>query len=66
VSLQERYGGKLVAIWNAPEMDVVASGRDVFELETALATWRSEHESWMYPFVISIPDMGAGAAARRI
>jgi CheY-like chemotaxis protein len=57
VSLQTKYGGKLVAIWHEPTVAVIASGKDAFELEKSLQAWRWERESWMYPFVVQIPDV---------
>ena len=55
LDLQERYGGKLVALWHAPVVYVVASGRDAFDLEEGLKDWRRGHEAWEQPFVVRIP-----------
>lgn len=55
IDLQKKYGGLVVAIWHDPSLEVVADGRDVFELETRLDAWRKEHPDWMYPFVVQIP-----------
>lgn len=59
--LQTLYAGQVVAIWNEPDVRVVASGRDAFELETQLESWRQGRPSWMYPFVVDIPEMESAA-----
>jgi CheY-like chemotaxis protein len=56
-ALQLQYGGQVVAVWHEPEVHVVASGRDAFELELALEVWREGRAEWMYPFVVSIPEV---------
>lgn len=55
LELQENYEGKLVAIWDVPQIRVIASGQDAFELEAGLRDWRREHEPWQRPFVVQIP-----------
>jgi len=55
LDLQANYEGKLVAIWDAPQISVIASGQDAFELEAGLKDWRREHESWQQPFVVQVP-----------
>jgi hypothetical protein len=61
--LQVSHGGQVVAIWHEPEVHVVASGQDAFELELRLETWRENRPEWMYPFVVSIPQVPAVAYA---
>jgi CheY-like chemotaxis protein len=61
--LQVSHGGQVVAIWHEPEVHVVASGKDPFELELQLETWRENRPEWMYPFVISIPEKPVAAFA---
>lgn len=53
--LQPQYGRKLVAIWHQPEIRVIASGSDAFELETNLKEWRKHHAAWEQPFLVRIP-----------
>lgn len=53
--LQPEYGGKLVAIWHQPEISVVASGSDAFELEANLGEWRNQHATWEQSFLVRIP-----------
>ena len=60
--LQEKFGGQIVAIWDAPPLKVIASGKDAFDLEAALAPWRSRHPDWMYPFIIRIPENATSAS----
>lgn len=52
--LQQRYGGKLVAIWHKPDIEVIAWGVDAFELEDNLKGWRSEHAAWEQPFIVKV------------
>jgi CheY-like chemotaxis protein len=63
VALQAKHGGQVVAIWHDPKADprveVIASGQDAFELELRLQEWRREHQSWMHPFVVQIPEAKA-------
>ncbi len=54
-SLQRTYGGRLVAIWHEPEVGVIADGRDVFDLENNLHSWREIHPGGTYPFITRIP-----------
>ena len=49
------YGGKLIAIWHRPEIQVIASGSDAFELEDNLQEWRKKHAIWEEPFIVEIP-----------
>jgi len=53
--LQPQYEGRLVALWHEPEIIVVATGRDAFELEHSLKGWRRDHEAWEQPFVVQMP-----------
>lgn len=53
--LQPQYGGQLVALWHRPEVKVIASGHDAFELEANLKDWRKQHATWEQPFVVQIP-----------
>jgi len=57
--LQPEYGGKLVALWHQPEgqpeVTVIASGADAFELEEHLQGWRKQHAAWEQPFIVRIP-----------
>jgi FixJ family two-component response regulator len=55
--LQAKYGGMLVAIWHRPEIAVVTSGTDAFELEVHLRKWRQEHAEWEQPFLVRIPKL---------
>lgn len=55
LSLRERYSGQIVAIWHKPQVGVVANGRDAFELEEKLATWRGAHAVWEQPYVVEMP-----------
>jgi ActR/RegA family two-component response regulator len=52
---QQEYGGKLVAIWHQPEIKIIASGADAFELEENLREWRKRHPAWEQPFITEIP-----------
>jgi CheY-like chemotaxis protein len=53
--LQPAYGGKLIAIWHKPEIRVIASGSDAFELEANLGEWRKLNAAWEQPFLVRIP-----------
>jgi len=53
--LQLDYAGKLVALWHEPEVHVIASGSDAFELEDNLKEWRKQHASWKQPFILRVP-----------
>lgn len=55
--LQEKYSGKLVAMWHQPDVRVIAAGADVFELEQDLKEWRSNHAGWEQPFIVQVPDV---------
>jgi CheY-like chemotaxis protein len=55
LDLQARHAGKLVALWHAPEVRVIASGRDAFELESELKDWGKGREAWERPFVVQVP-----------
>jgi hypothetical protein len=54
-ALQARYGRQLIALWHEPEVKVIASGRDAFELEVNLKDWRIQHAAWEQPFIVQIP-----------
>lgn len=60
LDLQARYEGKMVALWHAPEVCVVASGRDAFDLEKSLKDWRGEHHAWEQPFIVQVPPRHGG------
>jgi len=53
--VEKKYGGQLVALWHEPEVKVIASGRDAFELEEKLKSWREGHQSWELPFILTVP-----------
>jgi DNA-binding NtrC family response regulator len=53
--LQSQFGGKIIAVWHRPQVDIIASGSDAFELEDQLKDWRDEHEPWEQPFIVEIP-----------
>jgi CheY-like chemotaxis protein len=55
VDLQHEYGGKLIAIWHKPEIEVIASGDDAFKLEGELKAWRVRQKTWDAPFIVRIP-----------
>jgi ActR/RegA family two-component response regulator len=57
-SLEKDFAGQLVAIWHEPEMRVVASAADGFELNEALARWQKDggYLSWQRPFIVKIPE----------
>jgi CheY-like chemotaxis protein len=55
--LQARYPDQFVALWHQPEVRVIASGRDAFELEETLAEWRQQHEQWEEPVIVQIPAL---------
>lgn len=63
-NLQPEYGGKLVAIWHQPEIKVIASGRDAFELEGNLKDWRRQHAAWEQPFLVQIPPQRSKSKAK--
>jgi DNA-binding NarL/FixJ family response regulator len=52
--LQTRYGGQVVAVWHEPHMEIVAAGKDVFDLEIQLEAWRRDRPEWMYPLIVRI------------
>jgi ActR/RegA family two-component response regulator len=47
--------GSVVALWNEPEILVVASGTDSFDLEQKLQDWKKGREVWQQPHVIQVP-----------
>jgi CheY-like chemotaxis protein len=56
--LAEHYAGKIIALWHKPHVEVVASGRDAFELARDLnVRWRTrpDYEPWMQPFILRVP-----------
>ena len=55
--LEERYGGQIIALWHKPEVTVIASGRDAFEVEDKLKEWRVQHKNrpWEQPYLVQIP-----------
>lgn len=53
--LQPEFGGKIIAVWHRPEVAIIASGSDAFELEDQLKEWRNGHEPWEQPFIVEIP-----------
>jgi CheY-like chemotaxis protein len=55
LDLQAEHAGRLVALWHEPEVRVIASGRDAFELEERLKDWHGEHDAWEQPFVVQVP-----------
>jgi hypothetical protein len=55
--LLPEHAGKLVAIWHQPEVTVIASGVDAFELEANLRSWREQHFTWEEPFIVEIPSL---------
>jgi len=59
-TLQRQFGGQVIAIWHEPEVGVIAHGRDAFDLEQQLVSWRATHAEWMYPFVTQIPELALG------
>lgn len=60
LDLQARYEEKLVALWHVPEVSVVASGSNAFDLEASLKDWRGEHDTWEQPFVVQVPPRHGG------
>jgi CheY-like chemotaxis protein len=40
MEIQNKYSGKLIALWHQPKVEIIASGRDAFELEDARAYFR--------------------------
>jgi ActR/RegA family two-component response regulator len=57
-ALQRDYAGKLIAVWHQPEVEVIATGNDAFELEGNLQEWRSQRPEWQQPFIVAIPRGG--------
>ena len=55
--LQTQYGGKIIALWNHPEVQIIASGHDAFELEDCLRDWRKQHARWEQPWIVRIPKL---------
>ncbi len=53
--LREQYAGKIVALWHLPQVEVVASGADAFELESNLKKWRHGHIAWERPLILRVP-----------
>lgn len=51
--IKSRYGGTLIALWHKPEVRIVASGIDDFDLERNLMEWRREHKTEQ-PYVFSV------------
>jgi CheY-like chemotaxis protein len=57
VELQSKFAGQVVAVWNVPDMRVVAHGKDAFELEKHLHTWREKRPDASHPYVVWIPSL---------
>jgi CheY-like chemotaxis protein len=55
IDIQNKYSGKLIALWHQPKVEIIASGADAFELEDNLKEWRSRRAAWEQPFVVRIP-----------
>jgi CheY-like chemotaxis protein len=61
--LQAKYAGQVVAIWQSgrqtgvPLMQVVANGKDAFELEDQLHEWRKKEPNASQPYVVWIPAL---------
>jgi len=55
--LAQNAGG-LVALWDDPEIHIVAAGNDAFDLEQDLASWRASHAIWQQPFILKVPPEG--------
>lgn len=55
--LQANCGGHVVALWHRPKVEMIASGRDVFDLEDQLEQcgWRQNRETWEEPFIVGVP-----------
>jgi hypothetical protein len=60
--LEQIYGGKLIALWHEPEVQVIGAGADGFELENVLQEWRGQHRLWEQPFIVRIPPARGGPA----
>jgi ActR/RegA family two-component response regulator len=65
LELEESHSGQLVALWHQPEVHVIASGRDSFDLDVKLQPWRSNRPSWHQPFILRVqsPPSGDGSEA---
>lgn len=53
--LAEKFAGMMVALWDDPEIHVVAAGGDEFELEQGLEGWRTSRPIWQRPFILRVP-----------
>jgi CheY-like chemotaxis protein len=52
--LQRKYSaGDLVALWHEPDVHEVGHGRDAFELELSLRSWRWRDSR---PYILRVPD----------
>jgi CheY-like chemotaxis protein len=61
IDIQNKYSGKLIALWHQPKVEIIASGADAFELEDNLKEWRSRRVAWEQPFVVRIPPAEYGS-----
>jgi CheY-like chemotaxis protein len=58
IELQTKYSGEIVALWHKPDIFIIASGRDAFDLEVNLNEWRKLHTRWEQPWIVRIPPLG--------
>jgi CheY-like chemotaxis protein len=55
--LQAEFSGQLIALWHKPKIKVIVSGKDAFELEKKLKSWRKKHKAWEQPMIVFIPNI---------
>jgi len=50
--IEGSYAGMVLALWHRPEVHVVATGRDAFELYDNLSEWRKTAQRWERPYLL--------------
>jgi ActR/RegA family two-component response regulator len=58
--LHAQYAGQIIAFWHIPEVTVVASGANPFELGRNLALWRAQHQQYEEPYLMRLPKEADG------
>jgi CheY-like chemotaxis protein len=57
--LEKEHAGQVVALWHTPDVHVVASGRDQFEVARALLDWKDAAAApWQHPLIYPVPRSG--------
>lgn len=53
--LCEKYGGRLLALYGKEVIEIVAEGKDFFDLQEKVANWKIARQRWEHPYILKIP-----------